>query len=119
MATGPTGPTGPNGDTGAAGAPSTVTGPTGSFGSTGPTGAAGPAGPTGASPGSIVYGGSVSIPSGGNATVSWPAFPSGLVSFLVQLPGGSAFSDTYTSSSAKIYNQVGSTQTYQWVAVGN
>lgn len=98
--------------------PTGPTGPSGSFGGVGPTGSQGPTGASAS--GQLVYGGSVSIASGGNATVSWSAFPSALDSFVVGDGGGAlpAF-DTLTASSAKLYNTFGTTQLFYWVAVGH
>lgn len=115
---GPTGPTGPSGSPGAAG----PTGAQGGSGSQGPTGAQGSTGALAS--GQIVYGGSVIVLSpgeaGGNATVTWPAFPSALDSFVVSNGnGGSPAFDSLTSSSAKLYNSTFITQTYTWVAVGH
>lgn len=115
---GPTGPTGPSGSLGSVG----PIGPSGSIGDTGPTGAQGSTGASAS--GQTVYGGSVTIPSpsgnGGNATVTWPAFPSALDSFVVSTGDGVVPGyDSLTTSSAKIYNSVATAQTCNWVAVGH
>jgi hypothetical protein len=57
---------------------------------------------------------------GGNATVSWSAFPSALDSFTaMDANGGVHVFDSLTTSSAKIYNSFGTAQTVYWVAVGH